>query len=95
MNGKVVKVGLVLLVLMAVCLFTVPAFSNPVSTGEHPWGSDRSGDTPTNPGSTGNQDSVAIVPVGSSDSSTTNGAPATGGVVQVIMSVVSTVSILL
>jgi len=95
MNGKVVKVGLVLLVLLAVCLFTVPAFSGPVTSGEHPWGSDRTGDTPTKPGSTGNQDSVAIVPVGAASSTTTNGAPATGGLVQTILSVVSTVSILL
>ena len=44
MNGKVLGVASVLLIFMAACLICVPVLGGPITTGEHPWGSDRTGD---------------------------------------------------
>ena len=44
MNCRVPVLAL-LLVFMVACLFSVPAISGPTIAGEHPWTSDRTGDT--------------------------------------------------
>lgn len=91
MNGKVVRMGLVLTVLMVACLLAASVYSGPITSGEHPWGSDRTGDTNVKPAIVIDTDTVAA--------QSTSEASAPGGVtttlVQAILSVTSSLSMIL
>ena len=91
MNGKVVRKGLVLMVLMVACLLAASVTSGPITEGEHPWGSDRSGETVVKPAIVVDSDTIAA------DPTYTAAAPssATTTLVQAILSVTTSLSMIL
>jgi len=77
---------------MAVCLFTVPVLSGPINTGEHPWGSDRTGDTTTKPTIVSYEDSVAAA--GNTTVTTIPPSDGTDSIVQIILTVTTSLSMI-
>jgi len=83
--------GLVLTVLMVACLLAASVYSGPITTGEHPWGSDRSGDTYVKPAIVIDTDTIAA------ETTTEENVPgdATTTLVQAILSVTTSLSMIL